>query len=269
MTKGGSRIFGSGWTGLGFRSFPRTRVEFRLLASFHPTKPAKNVGWNSAIGAYSTRARREISIPRVEYGASRRFHPSIRVSLAWLCHSSSTIDMRARMFVVGQRVFAIVISREFTGGFCHPWHPGPANPWRDDGGAEYLHNRLKQPIPSSRQFCRMGKGARIRHDGPCPSWNRWEIPDGHAALCPSYKITFGTKGGNDSAGFEVGALRRSPISTLETSGNRYIRGRGNTPLVALVALVIRIPEIVASESLFYEIGMISPRKGRHFERSEK
>nr|VFJ94067.1 MAG: hypothetical protein BECKLFY1418B_GA0070995_10535 [Candidatus Kentron sp. LFY] len=23
--------------------------------------------------------------------------------------------------------------------------------WRDDGNAEFLHNRLKQPIPSSRQ----------------------------------------------------------------------------------------------------------------------
>ena len=57
MTKGRSRPFGSGWTGLGFRSLPRTRVEFRPAASFHPTKPAKNVGWNSAVGAYSTRER--------------------------------------------------------------------------------------------------------------------------------------------------------------------------------------------------------------------
>ncbi len=68
-----------------------------------------------------------------------------------LCNSFSTIDMSARMFVVGRRVFAIVTSREFTGSFCHPWHPGPANPWRDDGSAEFLHNRLKQPPSSSRK----------------------------------------------------------------------------------------------------------------------
>nr|VFJ94064.1 MAG: hypothetical protein BECKLFY1418B_GA0070995_10534 [Candidatus Kentron sp. LFY] len=59
--------------------------------------------------------------------------------------------MTTQMFVPGRRVFAIVISREFTGSFCHPWHLGPANPWRNDGNAEFLHNHLKQPLSSSRQ----------------------------------------------------------------------------------------------------------------------
>ena len=88
---------------------------------------------------------------RVESRRRRAFHPTIQVSLAGLCDSSSAIDMTTRMFVPGRRVFAIVISREFTGSFCHPWRLGPANPWRNDGSAEFLHNRLKQPIPSSRQ----------------------------------------------------------------------------------------------------------------------
>ena len=56
----------------------------------------------------------------------------------WVLCNSSTIDITARMFVVGRRVLPIVVSQKFTGNFCHPWRLGPGIPCRDDGSAEFL-----------------------------------------------------------------------------------------------------------------------------------
>ncbi len=65
-----------------------------------------------------------------------------------ICNSSSTIDMTARMFVVGRRVLPIVISRKFTGSFCHPWRPGPGIPYRNDGSGKFRLIRLKRTLVS-------------------------------------------------------------------------------------------------------------------------
>ncbi len=65
---------------------------------------------------------------------------------------SSRIDMTARMFGVVRRNSADCdLKKNSRVVFRHPWHLGPANPWRDDGSGKFPRNRLKQPLPSSRQ----------------------------------------------------------------------------------------------------------------------
>nr|VFJ93866.1 MAG: hypothetical protein BECKLFY1418A_GA0070994_10353 [Candidatus Kentron sp. LFY] len=74
-----------------------------------------------------------------------------RVGSSIICNSSSTIDITARMFVVGRRVLAIVVSQKFMASFLPSLALGQGIPRRNDGSAEFLHNRLKQPLSSSRQ----------------------------------------------------------------------------------------------------------------------
>nr|VFJ93517.1 MAG: hypothetical protein BECKLFY1418A_GA0070994_103222 [Candidatus Kentron sp. LFY] len=68
------------------------------------------------------------------------------------CNFSSRIDMTARMFgVVRKNSADCDLKKNSRVVFRHPWHLGPANPWRDDGSGKFPRNRLKQPLPSSRQ----------------------------------------------------------------------------------------------------------------------